>query len=113
MYMLKQEFIERSNAAIADSKRFGILWGVAFFVILIVNVAVSRMVPKQYTVIYLVFFFGFLFGNIFFLRWIESRRADRFQLRCPNCQQPLIRVAGQMAIATGNCNKCGEAVYTK
>jgi ribosomal protein L37AE/L43A len=111
--MFKQEFIERSNAAIADSKRFGIVWGTTFFLILIVNVPLSRMVPKEYSVIYLIGFFGFLFGNMFFLRWMERRRADRFQLRCPNCQQPLLRAAGQMAIATGNCNKCGEAVYAK
>lgn len=50
--------------------------------------------------------------------WVVARRRERklrakYQLLCPSCAAPLVDrslVAAQVAIATGNCPRCGANI---
>jgi hypothetical protein len=42
--------------------------------------------------------------------WLQRRQCRRLGVACPHCGAPLIDIAGQIAVATGNCGNCGEKV---
>ena len=110
--MTKQDFIQRKERADKNSKLFAAIYLPGFFLLLIANIGVARIVPKQYSGVYLILFFGLLIANVVGTLRIESRRADKFGLRCPNCKKPLTRTLGQVAIATGNCGNCGTHLFS-
>jgi hypothetical protein len=109
--MTKQDFINRKEQADRSGKRFSAVYIAAFLLFLIANVFFARRVPKQYSLIYGVVFFALLIANLFVTVWIERRRVDKFNLRCPNCQKPLTATLGQLAVATGNCGNCGSHLF--
>lgn len=43
--------------------------------------------------------------------WNMRRRARRNGLTCPSCHGALVGPAGEIAVASGNCAHCGEAVF--
>ena len=111
--MTKQDFIHRKKEADRSGKLFGAIYLPIFFLLLIANVFVAKHVPRQYSSIYLIVFFGLLLLNVVVTLWLERRRVDRFDLRCPNCKKPLTKSLGQVAIATGNCGNCGTHLFNK
>ena len=110
--MTKPEFMRRKDEAHRNGKRFGAIYLPLFFLILIANVFVVKLVPHRYSWLYLIVFFFLLIANVFVMRWIERRRVDKFDLRCPNCKKPLIGSLAQVAIATGNCGNCGAHLFS-
>lgn len=110
--MTKAEFIQRKEQAERSSKRFSAIYLPLFFlVLLVVNIPLSKPVPKDFWKSNIVIFFGLLLANLAFTLWFERSRADKFGLRCPNCQKPLTKCTAQIAVATGNCGNCGTHLF--
>lgn len=114
--MTKQEFIANQRAAKREETRFSAAWIAFFFSILIGNAFVGKWMDHHkpawpIQVLFGCWLLGLLTANIVFLLWIAKRRARKFGLRCPHCDKPLTLTAGQIAVATGNCSHCGEAVF--
>jgi hypothetical protein len=80
--------------------------------LLIANAFFAKSLPEKYTWPYLIVFFGFLFANLFVTLWVERRRIRKVGLLCPNCNKAITKTMAQVAIATGNCGKCGVPLFT-
>ncbi len=50
-----------------------------------------------------------LFGAV--SNWNSNRRTRGRQMVCMNCQAPLLAHLAAIAIATGNCGKCGKSAF--
>jgi hypothetical protein len=50
-------------------------------------------------------------GFIVFAVFILCAVASQIGVPCPHCKKRLFAVAGQIAVATGNCGFCGEKVF--
>jgi hypothetical protein len=116
-HMTKQEFISKQQAMTRSSNRWAAAFLVVFFGILLANLSLSSFMDRTkpttwIQVLYGVAFFGFLLGNIPLMIWFGKRQQRRFGLQCPNCRKPLVRVTGQVAVATGACGHCGERVFS-
>jgi hypothetical protein len=47
----------------------------------------------------------------FILNWISTRRLRGANMVCANCATPLAAHLASIAIATGNCGKCGQPAF--
>jgi hypothetical protein len=114
--MTKNDFISRQRAAKREENIVSIVWIVIFFAVLLANVPLSSWFDRNkpavwIKVTYLCLIFGFFIGNLVLMIWSAKRRYRKFGLHCPACDKPLTHVAGQIAIATGNCGHCGVSLF--
>jgi hypothetical protein len=57
-------------------------------------------------------FSAFSLGVVFFILWVANRRAKRYATPCISCGKDLLqRKVAPIAIATGNCSRCGLAAF--
>jgi len=115
--MTKQEYIasqQRQTRAI--NRRLGI-WMV------VLSVGIMAMIPlgdyieeKEFDEPWVKNASGFillgLLASVALLAWYAIRLQNRHSYHCPHCQKPLIGLAANIAIASGNCGECGANVFT-
>jgi hypothetical protein len=99
------------------NKRLG-LWLILFFAALLGCIPLLDYIDQheqEYGWIAWVFGIGillFLFGNLALMALYSIRQQKRYGHRCPRCNNALIGFSVPLAIATGNCGRCGEPVLT-
>ena len=114
--MTKSEFIARQREMMRWSNVFSGIWLVVFFGVLIGNIPVATWIDHHHSakwiqILFVCWFFGFMFGNLALVVWIGRRQNRKLGLLCPVCDKPLVRATAQIAVATGRCGHCGEAVF--
>ena len=114
--MTKDDFVTRQHAAKREENVVSVIWLIVFFAALIGNIPLAKWMDHHRSaawiqVLYGSLFFGFLIGNLVVLFWVTKRRARKFGILCPGCGKPLTQVAGQIAVATGNCGHCGAKLF--
>jgi hypothetical protein len=50
-------------------------------------------------------------GCIFIAAFFLAMAVSQLGVPCPHCKKRLFGVAGQIAVATGNCGYCGEKAF--
>lgn len=101
-----------------SGRKWSIGFSVMLFAVALGNIPLAgimdRLKPAIWIqVLYGLAFFGFLLGCIPLLAWITKRQQKQFGMICPNCGKPLVGVSSQIVVATGNCGRCGERVFTE
>jgi hypothetical protein len=109
--MQLKDFIKRRDEFLRREKLLGWVFTPLFLALLFANIWVIDLVPERWMWFYLAGFFAFLFGNWALTSWLEKRRVANAGLGCKSCNTPLLGVAGDLAITTGNCSYCGQEAF--
>lgn len=113
--MTRQELIEKINTQTKRTNRYGIAWLTSLCVI-IVLMAVLTDGSAETTSTAEIFLAAALLvvvlgaGLVFALLSYRSMR--RSGLVCPHCHKLLTPLLMQIAVASGNCGKCGRQIVT-
>lgn len=115
--MTKQEFItSQQRQTLAINRRLGI-WMVVLFVGIMTMIPLGDYIEKKelnepWAKNVSIFILLGLLTSFALLAWYAIRLQNRHSYHCPHCKKPLIGLAANIAIASGNCGECGANVFT-
>ena len=111
--MTKADFKSRTDRYNRSVVLWTLIWLPLFFGALFANVPLSASMDHasaRLQVLYGIVFFGFLVAQFPLMYFWHRSRVRKFGLACPHCRAQLVKQLGQIALASGNCGQCGEAI---
>ena len=117
--MNKEDFIKNRQLYKRRSKLTDYLFSGIVFSWLLLNLILLKYLEPIYLEsisdvwgwAFLILLFGPVLGSAWLNKKINRSRIEKLGLTCISCKNPLVRVQGDIAVATGNCPKCGEAAF--
>jgi hypothetical protein len=114
--MTKQEFIARQRTMEAAANKRGLKWFLVFFVGMVSAIPASNFAEAHYDIAWLapavaLGFLVLLVGSVGWMVAVLRRQQKQFGVTCPHCGKALISFCSAIAIASGNCGRCGEPVF--
>ena len=117
--MTKTEFITRQQALKRADTFLSYISLIMFLVGFPTTVVVRNWIREKPPSVQGWMLFGYLFFAIMFaagIAFLIGRSfvyPDRRGVACPACGKPLVRTAGEVALASGHCGYCGAEVFDR
>ena len=107
--MTKDEFAKRRKALGRESPRFDSFVAIALFALAVLGIPLSKLTSDQITFAYM----GVLLVLSVAYLVYSGRWAKQTGLLCNACHKPMVRRAGDIAVATGMCPHCKKPAFER
>ena len=108
LLMTKETFLQLRKSLARETPPLDRIAAISLFGLAVLGIPIGLLLQKPIAFAYIaLLLLASICYLIYSLRW-----ARKTGLLCHSCQRPMLRQAGDIALATGNCPHCGRSAFS-